>query len=317
MRNLLQLVNAVRRRVANYSPISGLAVDADDAALFIAAEIRLIHASICTDLNWDFLRKESELLLFPTLTGAAIDAATAGDTTINFTSANPFTDTRAIGAFIRIRETGSSNHVYRITDVSDQDTCTIEPALIDTVTSAAVADVFQEGYLLPADFNAPLTEANTLIQERMQGLDLDRFVRSRVYESEFKPDFFAASEPCLATIWGLDISVDQVAASAPLRRFLLIGPPPTYNETIPFDYFTIGNDLVADADVPSIPEAHEEILLSWAMFAFFVDFRPDPQKAALHAKAFEAGYQAMTAAFRMTTDNAAIVPASDRSHWSS
>ena len=79
----------------------------------------------------------------------------------------------------------------------------------------------------------------------------------------------------------------RMIVRAPSREFILV-PEPDEAYTLVYEYYTLGFDLEAHNDVPSIPEPYRHVIVNGAMY-YVYQFRNDAQMANMSQVLFENG----------------------------
>ena len=82
-------------------------------------------------------------------------------------------------------------------------------------------------------------------------------------------------------------SVPQYVVRAPSRELIFVPSPDKAYEVV-YEYYTVGFDLNAPGDVPTLPEAYRHVIVDGAMY-YVYQFRSDLQAAQLSLGKFEKG----------------------------
>ena len=82
-------------------------------------------------------------------------------------------------------------------------------------------------------------------------------------------------------------SVPKCVVRAPSRELIFVPSPDKAYEVV-YEYYTLGFDLAAAEDVPTLPEAYRHVIVDGAMY-YAYQFRSDMQGAQLALQKFEDG----------------------------
>jgi hypothetical protein len=82
-------------------------------------------------------------------------------------------------------------------------------------------------------------------------------------------------------------SVPQYVVRTPSRELIFVPSPDKAYEVV-YEYYTVGFDLNAPGDVPTLPEAYRHVIVDGAMY-YVYQFRSDLQAAQLSLGKFEKG----------------------------
>ena len=291
---LLQMTQHCLARMDKKTIASGTTTSTDEAR-FLSQAMTATHRWICGIHQWDWLRKEGEVVLVPDVTGITVTVGTP-----------PAFTCTTLGASAPYATYSGGLVMLPALDV-------LRLGVMTSVTGGGFAvnnphtgphtgcTFVQDTYALPSDFDRPVSSGSFIAAPwKMNAYDPERFLKIRT--ADLLSTFITVAQPDSYTIWGQGDGSQK----------LIVWPFPDVAQTLSIRYIKKASDFTADGAYPDIPEKYQSILMNRAMDLYYRDKELDMTKRSVFHAMFLQTLQTMLGTVERSSDRMAMQPQTGR-----